>query len=226
MPQQDNAVVQDILHRVHPGWHLPPIEPTLRSCLAERHQGIEVLPQPGNILRALSMPPEEVRVLIIGQDPYPTPGHAVGLAFSADLPHGVSLPASLKNIFIEYADDLGLPYPTSGDLSPWIRQGVLLLNRVLTVRAARPASHQGRGWEAITHAAIKQVAAYPTTVAILWGRLAQQVAPLFGSARCVASPHPSPLSAHRGFFGSRPFTRANALRQALGADPVDWRLSR
>lgn len=245
-----DAVVRDALSRVHPEWNLPNLEQVLRGVLEEEWDGSEcaessdagsddaeshraliaathtVLPQTGNILRAFSMPPSEVRVLIVGQDPYPTPGHAVGLAFAADLPEGTPLPKSLNNIFTEYSSDLDLPRPSSGDLSPWIHQGVMLLNRVLTVRVGSAGSHKGRGWEEITHAAVQQIAARGDTVAILWGRPAQQLAPLFGKERCVMSPHPSPLSAYRGFFGSRPFSSANALLTSMGVDPVDWSLTR
>jgi len=167
-----------------------------------------------------------VRVLIVGQDPYPTPGHAVGLSFSV-APEVRPLPRSLSNIFDEYAADLGYPQPSCGDLTPWAQRGVLLLNRVLTVRPSNPASHRGKGWEAVTECAIRAlVARSQPLVAILWGRDASTLKPVLADGDCVAieSPHPSPLSASRGFFGSRPFSRANELLTEKGAEPIDWRL--
>ncbi|MGH3665925.1 MAG: uracil-DNA glycosylase, partial [Egibacteraceae bacterium] len=165
----------------------------------------------------------DVRVLLVGQDPYPTPGHPIGLCFSvaADVR---PLPASLANIFREYGDDLGHPSPSNGDLTPWTRQGVMLLNRVLTVRAGTPGSHRGKGWEAFTETAIRALLTrHRPLVAILWGGDARKLKPLLGSTPVVESAHPSPLSC-RGFFGSRPFSRANALLASQGAEPVDWRL--
>jgi uracil-DNA glycosylase len=170
------------------------------------------------------MPFHQVRVLIVGQDPYPTPGHPIGLCFAvaADVR---PFPKSLQNIFREYQDDLGLPMPSSGDLTPWVEQGVLLLNRSLTVRPGAPASHRGRGWEAITAQAISALATRGgPLVAILWGRDARNLRPELGATPALEAPHPSPLSAARGFFGSRPFSRANALLEQQGAGPVDWRL--
>ena len=219
--------VQDLIAElgkdVHPEWKLPGIEAVLADVLTEDAQ---ILPEPPRILRALQMAPQDVRVLIVGQDPYPTPGHAVGLSFSVDLAPGERLPKSLANIFAEYQTDLGLDRPISGDLTPWAEQGVMLLNRVLTVRAGQPASHHNRGWEEITESVVRQVAERPDTVAILWGKPAQKFAPLFGEGRVIVSPHPSPLSAYRGFFGSHPFTGANQLLANLGADPVNWDLNR
>ncbi len=184
------------------------------------------LPEGQNVLRAFTFPFDQVRVLIVGQDPYPTPGHAVGLSFSVAA--GVRpLPRSLENIFTEYNHDLGYPEPLCGDLTPWAQRGVLLLNRVLTVRPGNPASHRGKGWEVVTECAIRALAARKQpTVAILWGRDASTLKPMLAGTDCVAieSPHPSPLSAARGFFGSRPFSRANELLGQLGADPIDWRL--
>jgi len=167
-----------------------------------------------------------VRVLIVGQDPYPTPGHAVGLSFSvaSDVR---PLPRSLANIFTEYGTDLSYPAPANGDLSPWAERGVMLLNRVLTVRPGTPASHRGKGWEAVTECAIRAlVAREQPLVAVLWGRDASTLKPMLVGNDCVAieSPHPSPLSASRGFFGSRPFSRANELLEKMGAKPIDWRL--
>jgi uracil-DNA glycosylase len=195
----------------------------LRGEIAAGHR---YLPAGPNVLRAFSFPFEAVRVLIVGQDPYPTPGHAVGLSFSV-APDVRPLPRSLANIFTEYNADLGFPQPATGDLTPWCERGVMLLNRVLTVRPGAPASHRGKGWEAVTECAIRALAARDEPmVAILWGRDASTLKPMLTGSRCVAieSPHPSPLSASRGFFGSRPFSRANELLADMGADPVDWKL--
>jgi uracil-DNA glycosylase len=182
------------------------------------------LPAGENVLRAFARPLDAVRVLIVGQDPYPTPGHAAGLSFSVD-PDLRPVPRSLQNIYTELVADLGLARPTSGDLSPWADHGVLLLNRVLTVSPGTPGSHRGKGWESITAQAIRALVERPQPlVAILWGRDAQSLTPMLGTTPIVASAHPSPLSASRGFFGSRPFSRANALLAQQGADPVDWSL--
>ncbi|WP_199253542.1 uracil-DNA glycosylase [Mycolicibacterium mengxianglii] len=194
----------------------------LRGEIADGHG---YLPPGPNVLRAFEAPFDAVRVLIVGQDPYPTPGHAIGLSFSV-APDVRPLPRSLKNIFTEYTADLGHPQPSCGDLTPWSTQGVMLLNRVLTVRPGAPASHRGKGWEAVTECAIRALVQRPTPlVAILWGRDASTLKPMLGP-QCMAieSPHPSPLSASRGFFGSRPFSRANALLTGMGAEPIDWRL--
>lgn len=188
--------------------------------------GRRYLPAGQNVLRAFTFPFDQVRVLIVGQDPYPTPGHAVGLSFSV-APDVRPLPRSLSNIFDEYGADLGYPQPSSGDLTPWAQRGVMLLNRVLTVRPSNPASHRGKGWEAVTECAIRAlVARSRPLVAILWGRDASTLKPMLATGDCVAieSPHPSPLSASRGFFGSRPFSRANELLAGMGAEPIDWRL--
>jgi uracil-DNA glycosylase len=193
----------------------------LRGELAAGHG---YLPAGPNVLRAFSFPLDQVRVLIVGQDPYPTPGHAVGLSFSV-APDVRPLPRSLANIFTEYQQDLGLPLPSCGDLTPWAQQGVMLLNRVLTVRPGTPASHRGKGWEAVTECAIRAlVARQAPLVAVLWGRDAATLKPMLGDTMTVESVHPSPLSASRGFFGSRPFSRANELLARCGAAPVDWRL--
>jgi uracil-DNA glycosylase len=165
-----------------------------------------------------------VRVLIVGQDPYPTPGHAVGLSFSV-APEVRPMPRSLANIFREYTDDLGLPTPSCGDLSPWAAQGVLLLNRVLTVAPGEPAAHRGKGWEAVTEQAIRALVERPDPlVAVLWGKDAAGLTELLGDVPIIASAHPSPMSAARGFFGSRPFSRVNAELEDLGDEPVNWRL--
>lgn len=194
---------------------------------AELAAGRSYLPAGDDILRAFRRPLAEVRVLVVGQDPYPTPGHAVGLSFSV-APHVRPLPRSLVNIFRELVDDIGVPPPTSGDLTPWTEQGVLLLNRCLTVRPGEPASHRGRGWEAVTEQAIRALVGRAQQgqpmAAILWGRDAQGLGRHLAPIPWVESAHPSPLSAARGFFGSRPFSRVNALLSEQGAGPVDWRL--
>lgn len=175
------------------------------------------------ILRAFATPLSDVRVLIVGQDPYPTPGHAMGLAFSVTRDVH-PLPRSLQNIYRELADDLGCPPVAHGDLTSWADQGVLLLNRVLTVQVGAPGSHQGFGWEAITAAAISGLVARDDAplVAILWGRHAQTAADLLPDVPIIASAHPSPMSADRGFFGSRPFSSANEAVRDLGGEPIDW----
>jgi len=192
---------------------------------AEIAAGRRYLPAGANILRAFTQPFDQVRVLIVGQDPYPTPGHAVGLSFSVE-PGIRPLPASLVNIFQEYRDDLGLPLPSSGDLSPWAERGVLLLNRVLTVEPRRPGSHRGKGWEQVTEQAIRALVAREgqPLVAILWGSDARKLGPMLSDVPRIESAHPSPMSADRGFFGSRPFSRANQALEELGGDPVDWTL--
>ena len=191
---------------------------------AEVAAGRRYLPAGDRVLRAFQQPFADVRVLIVGQDPYPTPGHPVGLSFSV-APDVRRLPGSLVNIFREYRDDLGYPAPATGDLSPWSERGVMLLNRVLTVQPGRPGSHRGQGWEEVTEQAIRALAARQAPlVAILWGRDARGLVPLLTGVPCVESAHPSPNSADRGFFGSRPFSRANKLLADQGAEPVDWKL--
>jgi uracil-DNA glycosylase len=191
---------------------------------AEIAAGRRYLPAGPDVLRAFTTPFADVRVLIVGQDPYPTPGHPVGLSFSV-APDVRPVPRSLQNIYRELTSDLGGPTPPNGDLSPWAGHGVLLLNRVLTVAPGQPASHRGKGWEAVTDQAIKALVGRGTPlVAILWGRDAQTLRPMLGRVPYLESVHPSPMSADRGFFGSRPFSRANALLVEQGADPVDWQL--
>lgn len=198
---------------------------------AENAAGRGYLPAGENILRAFSRPLADVRVLIVGQDPYPTPGHPVGLSFSV-APDVRPIPRSLTNIYRELHDDLGVEPAVGGDLTRWFEQGVLLLNRVLTVQPGRSGSHRRKGWETITEAAIRAlVARGGPLVALLWGRDAQSLIPLLGpdpdgrTVPHVASTHPSPMSADRGFFGSRPFSRVNALLTEQGADPIDWSLT-
>ncbi|GLW05145.1 uracil-DNA glycosylase [Microtetraspora sp. NBRC 13810] len=186
--------------------------------------GRQYLPAGAHVLRAFQQPIDDVKVLIVGQDPYPTPGHPVGLSFSV-APDVRPIPGSLLNIFKEYTADLGYPKPTNGDLTPWTEQGVLLLNRVLTVMPGKPASHRGKGWEQVTEQAIHGlVARNKPMVAILWGRDARNLRPMLGDVPCIESAHPSPLSARSGFFGSRPFSRANQLLVEQGATPVEWKL--
>ena len=212
------------------GWDeaLAPVEPRIRELgeflRAEQAAGRRFLPAGDRIFAAFAMPLDRVNVLIVGQDPYPTPGHPNGLCFSA-APDVRPFPKSLQNIFREYVDDLGHPMPSTPDLTPWVEQGVMLLNRVLTVRPGAPASHRDRGWEEVTQRAIEAlVERGGALVAILWGSQARSLRPLLGEVPVLEAPHPSPLSAHRGFFGSRPFSRANELLVQQGAAPVDWRL--
>jgi uracil-DNA glycosylase len=197
---------------------------------AEQAAGRSFAPAGDRVFAALAMPLAAVRVLVVGQDPYPTPGHAIGLAFAVERDVR-PLPPSLRNLLAEYETDLGLPRPTHGDLSAWVAQGVLLLNRVLTVQHGEAGSHRGWGWEQVTDAIVEGLLAHHAQaglplVALLWGRDAQALAPRLraGGAEVLTAPHPSPLSAHRGFLGSRPFTRTNALLDAAGAAPIDWRL--
>src|SRR3954451_8539370 len=191
---------------------------------AEIAAGRTYLPAGPNVLRAFAQPFDDVRVLIVGQDPYPTPGHPVGLSFSV-APEVRPLPRSLQNIFRELTADLGYPAPSTGDLSPWAQHGVLLLNRCLTVAPGRPASHRGKGWEAVTGQEIRAlVARGGPLAAILWGRAAQGLKPMLSGVPWVESVHPSPLSAHRGFLGSKPFSRVNRMLTEQGGTPVDWRL--
>ena len=215
---------------VGPGWAeaLAPVADDIAAMgaflRAEIAAGRSYLPAGANVLRAFAQPFDAVTVLIVGQDPYPTPGHPIGLSFAVDAAVR-PLPKSLANIYRELVSDLGVAVPSSGDLTPWTGQGVMLLNRVLTVRPGASASHQGKGWEAVTDQAVRALAARGRPlVAILWGRQAQSLRPLLGDVARIESVHPSPLSASGGFFGSRPFSRANALLAEQGADPVDWAL--
>ena len=216
---------------MHPTW-VPVLEPERETLSAigeflreESAAGRAWFPAGMNILRAFTRPLPDVRVLIVGQDPYPTPGHAVGLSFSvaSDVR---PIPRSLQNIYKELESDLGIPRPSHGDLSPWADQGVLLLNRVLTVRSGEPGSHRGIGWERITDAAIAGLVARDDEplVAILWGKDAQALEPALPDVPLIMSAHPSPMSADRGFFGSKPFSRANEYLEDLGGEPVDWSL--
>jgi uracil-DNA glycosylase len=221
MPQPLNQLIA-------PDWAtgLADIEPQIHAMgdwlRAELSAGRPYLPSGQNVLRAFTLPLAEVRVLVVGQDPYPTPGHPVGLSFSvgADV---TPLPASLRNMYKELSEDLSIAPPPNGDLTPWFTQGVLLLNRVLTVQPGSPGSHRGKGWEAITQRAIEVLAARGgPLVAVLWGRDARNLKPLLGNIPVVESAHPSPLSASAGFFGSHPYSRVNALLTEQGAAPIRW----
>ncbi|MBB5980821.1 uracil-DNA glycosylase [Kribbella solani] len=215
---------------VAPDWAeaLSPVETTVARMgeflRGEIAAGRSYLPAGENVLRAFQRPLGQVKVLVVGQDPYPTPGHPVGLSFSV-APDVRPIPRSLANIYRELMADVGVPAPSNGDLTPWSDQGVLMLNRVLTVQPGKSGAHRGKGWESVTEQAIRAlVERGGPLVAILWGRDAQTLKPMLGSTPYVESAHPSPMSADRGFFGSRPFSRVNALLEQQGAAPVDWRL--
>lgn len=205
---------------------LAPVEERIaamgRFLRDELAAGRTYLPGGDHVLRAFERPLADVRVLVVGQDPYPTPGHPVGLSFAVARDVW-PIPASLRNIYVELRDDLGVVPPKHGDLTAWADQGVMLLNRVLTVRPGEPASHRGRGWEEVTERAIHVLAARGGPLAaILWGRDAQSLKPMLGPVPWVESAHPSPLSAHRGFFGSKPFSRVDRLLEQQGGQPVRW----
>ncbi|MGV8882193.1 MAG: uracil-DNA glycosylase [Rhodoglobus sp.] len=213
---------------VAPDWAdaLSPVADTVAAMgdflRAETAAGHGYLPEGSRVLRAFSQPLANVRVLIVGQDPYPTPGHAVGLSFSVERDVR-PIPRSLQNIYRELNDDLGFPPAQHGDLTSWSENGVMLLNRVLTVRPGAAGSHRGKGWETVTEQAIRAlVARGGPLVAILWGRDAQSLSTMLGDTATIMSAHPSPLSARNGFFGSKPFSRANELLAAQGAAPVNW----
>ncbi|MDU7288173.1 uracil-DNA glycosylase [Corynebacterium kroppenstedtii] len=215
---------------IHDSWK-EPLDPVtdriheLGDFLREENAaGRGYLPAGTDVLRAFTYPFDQVKVLIVGQDPYPTPGHPMGLSFSVH-PGVTPIPRSLANIFRELQEDIGCPAPSTGDLTSWSEHGVALFNRVLTVRPGHSGSHRGKGWEEVTECAIKALAERDRPlVAILWGRDAQSTAKWLGNTPTVCSPHPSPLSASRGFFGSRPFSRANELLVSQGAEPVEWAL--
>lgn len=215
---------------VHPSWREPlaPVEARIHAMgdflREEQRAGRGYLPRGEHILRAFEAPFDEVKVLVVGQDPYPTPGHPIGWSFAVHRDVR-PLPRSLANIYRELSDDLQIPAATHGDLSAWVDQGVMLLNRVLTVCPGKAASHRGQGWEEVTQCAIEALAARQRPlVAVLWGKDAQTARSCLGPTPVVASAHPSPLSAHRGFFGSKPFSQVNALLDQQGASPIDWRL--
>jgi len=209
--------------QLHPGWRdllkgsldlLDQIELELKET--------SFLPQHQDVMKCLSFNPSEARVLILGQDPYPSAIDAMGLAFSTARRDG-KLPASLKNIYRELVDDLDIPHPSSGDLSPWCKQGVVLLNRTLTCAEGESNSHKDIGWRVFTDQVVS-VLSQQGVVAILWGANAQEVEHHFPQSDCISSVHPSPLSAYRGFFGSKPFTRVNQILIAKGGRAIDWRI--
>lgn len=215
---------------ISPDWAhaLAPVEERIHSLgdflRGEVESGRGYLPAGDQVLRAFTRPLAEVRVLVVGQDPYPTPGHPIGLSFAVDR-EVRPLPRSLKNIYAELESDLEIAAPSHGDLTAWLDQGVLLLNRVLTVTPGAPASHRRQGWEEVTELAIRAlVDRGGPLVAVLWGRDAQSLIPMLGEVPHVASAHPSPLSARRGFFDSKPFSRVNELLVQQGGTPIDWRI--
>jgi uracil-DNA glycosylase len=230
--QEDHLPAQPLSELISSDWAaaLEPAAGTVaqmgRFLRGEVADGRGYLPAGNQVLRAFTKPLADIKVLILGQDPYPTRGHPVGLSFS--VASDVSpIPRSLANIYTELKNDLGIAPAGNGDLSPWFDQGVLLLNRVLTVQPGKPASHRGKGWEQVTQLAIERLAARGgPLVAILWGRDAQSLKPMLGSVPSITSPHPSPMSADRGFFGSKPFSRANDVLIRAGGDPIDWHIDR
>jgi uracil-DNA glycosylase len=195
----------------------------LGSFLLEERRSFQVFPQPENVFRALELTPlERVKVVILGQDPYHDVGQAHGLSFS--VPRGVSIPPSLRNIYRELAEDQRIVTPGHGCLESWAERGVLLLNTVLTVRAHSANSHRGRGWERVTASMIERVNELPRVAFLLWGASASRIASELHSRHLVIqSAHPSPLSAYRGFWGSRPFSRVNAWLRDHGESEIDWR---
>jgi len=207
------------LDEIDVSWHRV-FEPNLREIesILLALEGKEITPPRSQIFRAFSQPLDEIKVVILGQDPYPGFGVADGLAFSTS---GETIPASLRNIFTEYCDDLGIARPTSGDLSPWFREGVLLLNTALTTEVGSRDLHSSLGWEKLIRDVLKELSSRDV-VAILWGNSAKKLGSAF--AYKIESVHPSPLSAHRGFFGSKPFSRSNALLSELSVEPVNWKL--
>lgn len=214
--------------RIDPSWldlleaHSAALWAIDAALRAERESGATIAPDESRILRALEVPVDSVRVLILGQDPYPTLGHAVGWAFSTD-PSVRPIPRSLANVYAELHDDLGIATPDHGDLSAWVNQGVLLLNATLTVRVGDAGSHRGLPWREVTGAVVERLARRGRPlVAVLWGNDARWAKPILGDTPIVESAHPSPLSARRGFFGSTPFSRVNESLRAQSAEPIDW----
>jgi uracil-DNA glycosylase len=217
--------------KIDPSWVevLSPVQKALEGLeefiTAEQESQRQILPALSNIMKAFQLPFPDVTVVIVGQDPYPNPGDAVGLSFSV-APEQLSIPRSLKNIYAELQSDMGLEQPVSGDLSPWSKQGVMLLNRVLTVSAGAAGSHRGRGWEEVTECALRALNARVgiPLVAVLWGNDAQTAKPFLSHAAVIESAHPSPLSASRGFFGSKPFSKVNSALKERGYNPINWAL--
>jgi uracil-DNA glycosylase len=205
---------------------LQPLTSELHNLLVELESSPtdEFLPSKESIFRALDLPRDQVKTIIIGQDPYPNREMAEGLAFS--VPSSIALtklPPSLRNIFTEYQSDLGYPQPSSGHLGEWVENGVLLLNRVLTVTPGKPFSHKGRGWQKVTDAILASLVPQNLPV-IAWGKPAENAVRQLGFQNVIASPHPSPLSAYRGFFGSRPFSKVNEMLKRQSKEPVNWLL--
>jgi uracil-DNA glycosylase len=210
---------------MHPRWQqlLADKRELLNEILARYQADSSAIPEQSKLLRAFSFPPEHYRVLIVGQDPYPNPEHAVGLAFA--VPEGTyPLPPTLGNIFKELRSDLGITVVKNGDVSVWSERGVMLLNRHLSTSAHNSAAHLNFGWDSFTSAAVRalQQVRGERLVAILWGQKAQELAVEVPRARVISSPHPSPLSSYRGFFGSKPFSSCNKLLLELGEEPIDW----
>lgn len=209
--------------QLHPSWK-EALKDSLNYLdqIEEKVSKDSYLPKQNLVMRALSRELRETKVLILGQDPYPNPNYASGLAFS--IPESeIDFPPSLKNIFKELKSDMGVEAPKSGDLSPWTDQGVVLLNRSLTCRIGESNSHLDAGWRIFTDSCVSKIAELDA-VAILWGKNAQECSSYFHPDRLITSPHPSPLSVHRGFFGSKPFSRANTALVASGKSPIDWSL--
>lgn len=212
--------------QMHPSWQeaLADCKPLLEELEKKVSQRSATLVPPlPQVMRAFEQPLDSVQVLIVGQDPYPTVGHAIGLSFAVD-PNVKPLPRSLNNILIELRDDLGKAVTAAGDLSRWASQGVMLLNRHLTTETAEPGAHSDLGWATFTDRVIQVLNRRRgrELVAILWGAQAQQLAPILCDCTVISSAHPSPLSARRGFFGSKPFSRANAALVQVGQQPINW----
>jgi uracil-DNA glycosylase len=213
----------DLFNYVPEPWQgiLGEIKPTL-ATISHHLDKESVNPKIENVFAALHIPPEKVKVVILGQDPYPDPRHATGVAFS--IPEEISVrPPTLRNILKEYVDDLGFPEPPSGDLSRWMEEGVLLLNPILTCKSGVSLTHQGIGWEEVSHHLLSSLSS-PKIVGVLWGKKALDYQKFFAQEMTVASPHPSPLSAYRGFFGSKPFSTTNERLIGAGISPINWRL--
>ncbi|PLA73864.1 uracil-DNA glycosylase [Hydrogenovibrio sp. SC-1] len=227
MPNKPIQLTPSWLNVLAPEFEKPYMRQLKQFLIAEKQAGKQILPKSQLWFNALNSTPfEKVKVIILGQDPYPTPGHAHGLSFSV-LPDVQPLPKSLQNINKELQTDLNISNQHSGYLQPWADQGVLLLNSVLTVEAGKPNSHQSRGWETFTDAIIESLATQKThLVFILWGAYAQKKGQIIPKDKhfIIRSPHPSPLSAYRGFFGSRPFSQTNAYLQHHQQTPIDWQL--
>ena len=228
-----NLTLEDLANKglIDSSWvnQLLPVQSVLDQIAQRLNQeidaGEQILPSSSNILRAFTIPYDLVKVVIVGQDPYPTPGDAVGLSFSVS-PDRHDLPRSLKNIFTELHADLGCDLPATGDLSPWTEQGVMLLNRVLTVRSGEAGSHRGIGWEQVTEQALRALndRVNKPLAAVLWGNDAKSAKAFLNNSVVIESAHPSPLSASQGFFGSRPFSKVNTALVEAGQTSINWPL--